>query len=64
MRGYKITAALAGIVAVGACSSDASKVFTAHNPPTAFVRFVNAVSDTGGQDWRFVDQVEGSPTDL
>src|SRR4029079_1009393 len=55
--------AVAGLAALAAaCSSDASKVFTADNGPIAYVRFVNAVPDSGAGDWRFIDQVEGSPT--
>ena len=61
MRGFKIGLALAGIAALAGCR-DANKVTTAELPPMAFVRFVNAVPDTGGQDWRFVDAVEYSPT--
>ena len=62
MSVLKAIAATAGLAVLAACSSDASKVFTADNGPTAFVRFVNAVPDSGAGDWRFVDQVEGSPT--
>jgi hypothetical protein len=62
MRGFKIGLALAGIAALAAGCSDGTKVITADLPPLAFVRFVNAVPDTGGQDWRFVDAVENSPT--
>ncbi len=61
MRGFKIGLALAAIAALAGCR-DASKVTTADIPPLAYVRFVNAVPDSGGQDWRFVDQVEYSPT--
>lgn len=62
MTVLKAIAAAAGLAALAACSSDAGKVFTADNGPTAYVRFVNAVPDSGAGDWRFVDQVEGSPT--
>lgn len=58
----KAFAAVTVLVAVAACSSDYGKVFTADNGPTAYVRFVNAVPDSGAGDWRFVDQIEGSPT--
>jgi hypothetical protein len=47
---------------LAACSADASKVFTADQGQVAYVRYVNAIPDSGAQDWRFVDQVEGSPT--
>jgi hypothetical protein len=61
MRGFKIGLILAGSAALGACS-DGSKVILADKVPLAYVRFVNAVPDSGGQDWRFIDAVEGSPT--
>lgn len=34
---------------------------TAPKVPLAYTRFVNAVADTGGTDWRFIDQIENSP---
>jgi hypothetical protein len=43
-----------------ACNSD-SGVILAPATPTAYTRFVHAVPDTGGTDWRFIDQMEGSP---
>jgi hypothetical protein len=61
MRRLTIGLALAGAAILGACN-DAGKVFLADNGPVAYVRFVNAIPDSGGQDWRFVDAVEGSPT--
>ena len=61
MTALKAIAAV-GLAVLAACSSDASKVFTADNGPVAYVRFVNAVPDSGAGDWRFIDQVEGSPT--
>lgn len=62
MRLLKLGLAFAGLAALTACSREGDAVFTANNGPLAFVRFVNAVSDTGASDWRFVDQVENSPT--
>jgi len=47
---------------LAACSGDAGKVFTADPGHNAFVRFVNAIPDSGSQDWKFIDAVEGSPT--
>jgi Domain of unknown function (DUF4397) len=61
MRAFKIGLALAGTIALAACGRDASSVFTADNGPLAAIRFVNAVSDSGAQDWRFVDVIENSP---
>jgi hypothetical protein len=62
MRQGRFGLALIGIALASACSGDKGSVFTANNGPVAFTRFVNAVSDSGAQDWRFIDQVEGSPT--
>ena len=61
MRTLKLGLGLAGIALIAACSGEKDTVFTANNGPAAYTRFVNAVSDSGPQDWRFVDQVEGSP---
>jgi hypothetical protein len=61
MKGLRIGLTLAGVAALGACSADASKVIIADPGPLAYVRFVNAIPDSGSQDWRFVDAVEGSP---
>ncbi len=58
----KALAAVTAFVAAAGCSSDAGTVFQADNGPIAYIRFVNAVPDSGGGDWRFVDQIEGSPT--
>lgn len=67
LRNLFTIASLAGIASVAglsACSNDGSTVFTANNGPVAYIRFVNAIPDSGAQDWRFVDQVEGSPNAL
>jgi len=62
MSRFKFGFALACMAGLAACAGDASKVFTADPGQVAYVRFVNAIPDSGAQDWRFVDQVEGSPT--
>ena len=62
MRELKVFVGLACAAVLAACSGDAEKVFMAQPGQNAFVRFVNAIPDSGGQDWRFVDLVEGSPT--
>jgi len=62
MRRFKFGFALACMAGLAACAGDASKVFSADQGQVAYVRFVNAISDSGAQDWRFVDQVEGSPS--
>ena len=62
MTELKAIVAAAGLAFIAGCSGDAGKMFTADNGPIAYVRFVNAVPDSGAGDWRFVDQIEGSPT--
>ena len=62
MNGFRIGLTLASVAALGACSADASKVIIANPGPLAYIRFINAIPDSGTQDWRFVDAVEGSPT--
>ncbi|MEP6494241.1 MAG: DUF4397 domain-containing protein [bacterium] len=62
MRGFQIGLATASAAMLAACAGDASKVFIAEPGQVAYIRFVNAVPDSGGQDWRFVDAIEGSPT--
>src|SRR5947209_7480266 len=64
MKRFRIGLALASIAAIAACSADASKVIVADPGPLAYVRFINAIPDSGAQDWRFVDLVEGSPNAL
>lgn len=49
----------AAAVALSACGSD--KVTTPNLPPTAQVRFINALNDTGAVDIRAIDQIEFSP---
>jgi hypothetical protein len=61
MSKIKIALALAGIAALGACR-DPGTATLATNPAVAYVRFVNAIPDSGAQDWRFVDRVDYSPT--
>jgi hypothetical protein len=53
---------LAVFAMIAACSGEAGKVFLAEPGQNAFVRFINAIPDSGAQDWRFVDAVEGSPS--
>jgi hypothetical protein len=48
------------LAAAGSCSGDAGGI-TAPREPLAYTRFVHAVPDTGGTDWRFIDQIESSP---
>ena len=64
MRGFRICLALASVATLASCSGEASKVFVADQGQVAYIRFVNAIPDSGAGDWRFVDAVEGSPTTL
>jgi hypothetical protein len=54
---------LLGAAAVGmvACGSDSTSPKLVTPPPAALVRFINAVPDTGFQDFRFTDVVDGVP---
>jgi hypothetical protein len=62
-RIFQFSMACAAACAVSACS-DPEQVVPTENVPTAGVRFINAVPDTGGSsglDFRFVDIVEDNP---
>ncbi len=61
MRSLRLLPALGAAALLAACDNDGA-VTLANNGPLAQVRFVNAVNDSGPQDWRFVDAVENSPT--
>jgi hypothetical protein len=54
---------LLGAAAVGmaACGSDSTSPKLITPPPAGLVRFINAVPDTGFQDFRFTDVVDGVP---
>lgn len=62
MRLMRIAALLAGVAALSACDESGTDAITATHPPLAYTRFINAVADTGPTDWRFIDQLEYSPT--
>lgn len=62
MRGFKIFLSLAGLATIVGCNREGNKVFLAEPGQNAYVRFINAIPDSGSQDWRFVDAVEGSPS--
>ncbi|HET9634484.1 MAG TPA: DUF4397 domain-containing protein [Gemmatimonadaceae bacterium] len=59
MRLTSIAILSAASVALSACGGD--KVTTPNIPPTAQVRFINALNDTGAVDIHAVDQIEFSP---
>jgi hypothetical protein len=48
-------------VTMAACGSDSTSPKFITPPPAALVRFINAVPDTGFQDFRFTDVVDGVP---
>jgi len=53
-----------GAVLVAACDDGGSDVSVAPKVPLAYTRFVNAVPDTQPTDWRFIDQLDNSPTSI
>jgi hypothetical protein len=58
MRINRFILLCSGVAAVSACEND--KVSTTTPPPTAAVRYINSVADTGSVDIAMVDQVEWS----
>src|SRR5262245_3186860 len=61
MRPLRLSLVLGAAAFAAACDSEGD-VTLAEHPATASVRFVNAVNDSGPQDWRFVDAIDESPT--
>lgn len=61
MRLTRIGLALAGAILAVGCSKKDAGPFLASTPPLAYTRFLNAVPDTGLQDWHFIDAIENSP---
>src|ERR1700759_3200504 len=61
MKKLAFAVALASGAVLASCRGDGGTAILANNGAVAYVRFVNAIPDSGGQDWRFVDAVEGSP---
>jgi hypothetical protein len=60
MRVSRIGLALVGALMAVGCSEDDGPFF-APNVPLAYTRFINAIPDTVGVDFRFIDLVEYSP---
>jgi hypothetical protein len=60
MRAARFIFVCASALLFAGCD-DEGEVTLAPVVPLAFTRFVNAVPDTMGSDWRFVDQLENSP---
>jgi uncharacterized protein DUF4397 len=61
MRTLALGVAVAGMAALAGCGSDTGAI-VAPTTPLAYTRFIDAVADSGGMDWRFVDVLENSPT--
>ena len=62
MRVKRIGVALIGMLAMG-CKKDDGPFF-APQVPLAYTRFINAIPDTVGVDWRFIDFLENSPFEV
>jgi hypothetical protein len=60
MRFLRLLPLAAVVFAAGACDEDGT-VTNVTRPPLAFIRYVNAVPDTGALDFKFIDAVEYSP---
>lgn len=54
----------AGGLLVAACADGGDDVILAPKVPLAYTRFLNAVPDTQPTDWRFIDQLDNSPTSI
>lgn len=61
MKTMRFAMLAASVVALGACDERGQDAILAPIPPLAYTRFINAVADTSGTDWRFIDQIEYSP---
>jgi Domain of unknown function (DUF4397) len=61
MHLHRILILSATVAVVGACGSDSTSPKFVTPEASGLVRFINAVPDTGFQDFRFIDVVEGVP---
>lgn len=59
MRLTRLALLIAGLSTLSACGSD--DISSPNLPPTASVRFINAVTDTGSVDIAMIDQVDLAP---
>lgn len=60
MKAFRLLLLCGAALATVACDDEGS-VTEIDRPPMAYTRFVAAVPDTSGTDWRFIDQLEYSP---
>jgi hypothetical protein len=60
MKAMRIALSLAAVLVAGGCKKDAGP-FLNPTVPLAYVRYIAAVPDTFGMDWRPIDAVENSP---
>ena len=61
MRAFRNLLLFTVALSLAACSDDEGGASITDIPPLAYTRFVHAVPDTGGTDWRFTDILEYSP---
>ena len=65
MRHMRLVVLLGVVAVLGACEDPTGEdAILAPTPALAYTRFVNAIPDTGGTDWRFIDQLEYSPVEF
>jgi hypothetical protein len=65
MRTMRFAVLITSLAIVSACEDPLGEdAVLAPIPPLAYTRFVNGVADTGSTDWRFIDILEYSPTEL
>jgi len=64
MKKTRFVALLIGALSIGACDESGTDAILAPSVQLAYVRFVNAVADTGATDWHYIDQIEFSPVML
>lgn len=64
MKAYRSLTLGLAVLALAACSDDDGVVGPGQEGPKAFIRFINAVPDTGVVDFRFIDKLENLPTFL
>ena len=64
MKRFNLALVCAGALFTGACDKSGEDAILAPVVPLAATRFFASVADTSATDWRFVDQIEYSPTNI